>query len=311
MMECPSCLRLFPEVIGAPTQVCPHCQHEMATPGAPAAAPVRALPPPDPVGAIQHAWGVARRDYPRLLLLWGPAVALELLAGWLLGVYEGAANLPEDVLLMTTGQRMQWLGVALPLFVLLIAARLALWTGIAARVLGVGRLGPRAWAPAFAAGLVLTVTYSAGVLLLLVGFFVFLHWFLYVPAMLARNPSSVSAAFEASRRFARERRTQGFTALILLVGSALLLATFLAGALGGMLGLLAGAAVGWLVGPILPLLAASYVAVATDAPTDAEPPRIARVTTSCPKCATLIPYEPSGSPIQVVCPNCGHSGRVL
>src|SRR5207245_1488855 len=73
------------------------------------------------------------------------------------------------------------------------------------------------------------LSFFAGALLLLVTFFVFLHWFAYAPAALVET-GSVPRAFEASRDFARERRTYGFTAPIVLVWTALfVIATFLSG----------------------------------------------------------------------------------
>ncbi|HVM45700.1 MAG TPA: hypothetical protein VM582_07165, partial [Candidatus Thermoplasmatota archaeon] len=224
MMECARCGRLFPEVVGAPTQVCPHCEHEMATP-APAAdarAPASGAHV-DPVGAIQLAARVARTDYWRLLLLWLPALALELLAAVAVAAYSSASGLPDPAR-MSTGQQMQYLGVALPLLILFFTARLATWTFASARILDVALGGRRLasarrlLAPALAGGLVLTLAYMVGAVFV-VGFFVLLHWFLYVPAYLAQG-LRVGAAFDRSRRFARERRTHGFSALasILLVG---------------------------------------------------------------------------------------------
>lgn len=310
-LECPSCGRLYPEVVGAPTQVCPHCGHET---GAQRRSRGRGVSPlaPDPVGALQHAWGVVRRDHVKLLLIWLPAGLAEVASALALAAYERSTSIPADPLALTTGERMQWLGVALPLLILVMTLRLGLWTFVAARALG--RPAPvRALAPlAFAAGFVLTLTYAAGLLFLIMGFFVFLHWFLYVPAHLARG-ARLGAAFEASRRFARERRTYGFTALVSVLGATILLVGVLAGGVTGSAGILAGAAVGWILGPVVPLLAASYVAVASDVtlPAHASPSPTPRAATACPKCGTLIPYEPSGTPIQIVCPSCGHAGRVL
>lgn len=310
MFGCPACARVYPEVVGAPTQVCPHCGHE--APSTPAEGLARGAPAPDPVGALEHAWRVVRRDHVKLLLIWLPATLAELAVAFTLRAYERSAGIPADASLLTTGESMQLLGVALPLQILVFTLRLALWTFIAARALD--RPAPLATlaGPALAAGFVLTLTYFAGLLLALVGFFVFLHWFLYVPARIALGASGVGSAFEASRRFSRERRPYGFTALVSLVGATLFVLVLLAGSLDGTMGVLAAAALGWVTGPIVPLLAASFVAVSMGAgPEDARAPELSRDATRCPQCGTLIPYAPSTSPIQLVCPSCGHAARLL
>lgn len=324
MMECLHCGRLFPEVVGAPTQVCPHCGHEMES-DAPARAKV-AAPPVDPVGALGLAGQVARREYPFLLLLFAPAFALEVATGFLIERYVASIGLPDDPSLLTTGEQMQLLGVALPLLIALYTVRFATWTFVAARVLdhAVGGARLSRWrtlvGPSLLAGLVLTLTFAAGALLLVVGFLVFLHWFVYAPAQLAAGADGVGSAFDRSRRFARDHRTFGFTALLVLVGLAVLVPYFLADALGGSLAIVVPALINWAGGPLVPLLAASYVALAMrGAPRGAGQGHArsqaqeqgARATTTCPQCGRLIPYTPTGSPVDVVCPGCGRSGRVL
>lgn len=315
MIECPDCGRVYPDVVGAPTQVCPHCGREVDSPPSPRAAP--ALPRADPVGALALAWRVARKDYLWLLLLWLPAFVVELGVAFAVSAYARSADLLVDGA-MTTGQQMQYLGVSLPLYVVVFTVRLAAWTFVAARALDVALGGARLarWrtlvAPALAMGFVLTLAYAAGWLLLVVGFLVFFHWFVYAPAQLADGAEGLGAAFDRSRRFARERRTMGFTALALVVGCALVVPYFLLGNLAEPWGLVAPPAWAWLVGPVLPLLAACFVAVARDAPA---PPAgggaPARATTTCPQCRALIPYTPSSGPVEVTCPSCGRSGRVL
>ncbi|HUR68941.1 MAG TPA: zinc ribbon domain-containing protein [Candidatus Thermoplasmatota archaeon] len=314
MRTCPSCGREYPEVAGAPTQVCPHCGFELAA--APAGAAV--VVGTDPVGAIRHAWRLARGHYLSFLVLWLPALALELAGDTLTDAYSRARGFTEP---MTTGEQMQLLGVALPLFLLLSIVQLALWTFVAARVLALTpmpapRVSWRALLPAaLLGGLVLTLTYTAGLLLLLVGFFVFLHWFLYVPAEIARGARGVGAAFEASRRFARERRTHGFTALVVLVGALAFVPYVALDGLPGWQGNALSALWAWLTGPVVPLLAASYVAIAQkgDPTTQRSVVPATRATTTCPRCATLIPYTPgaSGGAVDVTCPSCGYAGRVL
>lgn len=315
MIECPACGRLYPDVVGAPSQVCPHCGHEVES-----TAPARAAPPlprADPVGAVALAWRVARKSYLGLVLLWAPAFLVELAVAFGVEAYARSVGLLVDGT-MTTGQQMQYLGVALPLYVLVFTVRLAAWTLVGARALDVALGGARLarWralvAPSLAMGFVLTLAYAAGWLMLVVGFLVFFHWFLYAPAMLADGASGLGAAFDRSRRFARERRTMGFTALALVVGLALAVPYFLVGDLAEPWGLVAQPAWAWLVGPILPLLAASFVAVARDAPAPGARAGLApRATTTCPQCRTLIPYTPSTGPVDVTCPSCGRAGRVL
>lgn len=322
-MECAHCGRLFPEVVGAPSQVCPHCGHEMDA--APSPAPEAATRPPhvDPVGAMELAAKIGRKRYGRLLLIWLPALLVEIGVGIAIDAYTNAAGIPADVASLSTGQQMQLLGVALPLTILLYSVRLATWTFTAACTLDAALGGSRlsGWrallGPALLAGLVLTLVYSAGILLI-VGTLVFLHWFLYAPAQLAAGAPTIGAAFDRSRRFARDHRTYGFTALIVLLGLVILVPYFVTDAYGGWVGIVVPALIAWIGGPIVPLLAASYVALslqqtsAEGAPTEEKLPTT-RSTAKCPQCGTLIPYtaNPAGGPVEIVCPSCGQAGRVL
>lgn len=320
MMTCEACARAFPEVVGAPTQVCPHCNHEMAS----AAAHKDAArgTPVDPVGALQLAWRIARAEHVSLLLLWLPAFALELAAAFAVARYSEATAIPEPAA-MTTGEQMAFLGVALPLLIAFFTVRIATWTFASARVLDVALGGHRfaQWralvVPALLAGFVLTLAYTTGIILAFVGFFVLLHWFLYVPVYVAQGVR-LGAAFDRSRRFARDRRTHGFTALVSLV-LAVVYGTYsaLSSTLSGWQADVLPAALLLLAGPVVPLLAASYVALAIReaAPgtraTASEPAK--RATTKCPQCGTLIPYAPSasGAAVAIVCPSCGRAGKVL
>ena len=321
-MECEGCGRLFPEVVGAPTQVCPHCEREMATPTlAPSSA--RGPIPVDPVGAITLAAQTSSREYPRLLLIWLPALLFELAAGVAILAYESALGLPTDGS-ATTGETMQLLGVATPLLFLFFTIRLATWSFVSKRVLEVvlGRSGPLSWAkllgPALVSGFVLTLAYMAGALMLLLGYFIVLHWFAFVPTFVARG-ARLSTAFDESRRFAREHSTFGFTALVamLLVGIYVGWYSFSV-VLDGWMAEVLPALLLWMTGPLVPLLAASYVALALKGSAAPEKPAatvtsIVRTTTKCPHCATLIPYTPklTGGATDVVCPSCGRAGRVL
>jgi hypothetical protein len=300
-------------VAGAPTQVCPHCAHE--TDAAPTG-DASGLAPADPVGALALAWRLARSEYGRFLLLWVPALVVEAAAAFSVEAYVRAADIP--LVGMTSGEQMQYLGVALPLYLLVFTARLASWTFVAARALDVASGGARLarWrdllAPSLALGFVLTLVYAAGWLMLVVGFLVFFHWFLYAPAMLAEGARGIGEAFDRSRRFARERNAMGFTAVALLAGGALLVPYFLLASAPDVWGLLLPPAWGWLIGPVLPLIAASFVAVARSAPRPSgHVGAQARATTTCPQCGTLVPFASSGAGADVVCPACGRSGRVL
>lgn len=336
VLECPACHRLYPEVSGAPTQVCPHCQHEATVEGdveaasAARAAKAAAQIPADPVGAMQLALRIARATYPRLLLLALPPVLVYVAFTLGLAAYEDSLGLPVDLATWTLSQRMRWAGLALPGFLLWSAAVLGSWTTISARVLDAAEgtatrtARPGLLGPALLCGFVLTLTFAAGLVLLLVGFFVVLHWFMYAPALLANGARGVGAAFDASRRFARDRRAYGFTALVVLVGFVALLPFLFGGAT--LVVLLVTSVVGWLLAPAVPLLLASFVALASgkvaagpipeapkapkkeDAP-KALQPRSGR--TACPSCGTSIEYTPTGFPVDVVCPSCGKAGRVL
>lgn len=331
MLTCPRCGRDFPQVEGARTQVCPHCGHEGDSPAATHAAPsVRA----DPAGATAHGFRFFRRHYGRLLLLWTPTVLVDILGTIALAAYAASAGIPEDPLQMTTSDRMRYLGVALPLFLAMYTVQLALWAHVGAFVLRESGAAPaeapspRRLLPAsLALGLVLTLAYLAGFMLLIVPFLVFFHWFLYAPVALAEKPRRISQAFDASRAFARERRTLGFTALVLLVwlGAALasvaLAALLLAAAeAAGVSAVLLLAAIGplaaWPFMPLVAVLPASYWALAgrepEAAPVRPDAPAAERFrTTKCPACGTLIPYTATGQPVDVACPVCGRAGRVL
>lgn len=323
MIECAHCGRLFPEVVGAPTQACPHCGHEFV-PSAKGAAsspsPASATAPVDAFGALAFAARTGRRVYPKLLLVFLPALAIELVVGFATDAYAAAAGIPADVESLTTGQQMQLLGVALPLLIALYTVRFALWAFVARVVLAEVGVGGPAWRkllPAAALmGFVLTLTFIAGLFLVLVGFLVFLHWFAYAPAQLSAGAPGVGAAFDRSRRFAQRHRTYGYTALMVLVGLAVLIPYFLTDALGGAAGVIVPAIINWVGGPLVPLLAASYVALARGpkpepkSPPEPSSPSV-RSSTKCPQCATLIPYTSSGAPVDVTCPACGYTGKVL
>lgn len=322
MLECPACRRLYPEVGGAPTQVCPHCQHEAdvepdAAEAARAAAGARSSIPADPVGALQLAARVARRTYPRLLLLTLPAVVVYFAFTFGLGRYEASLGLSVDMATWTLSERMRYAGIALPGALLWSIAVFVSWAYVAARVLdvaqGVSRVRHGFLGKALGGALVLTLT-MLGVITL--------HWSMYTPAFLAQQPISAGTAFDRSRRFANARRAFGFTALVFFVGFVALLPFFFGGATLG--GLLAASLIGWSLAPAVPLLIASFVALSTgdvelgklqprdvrvEAKEEVTPQRVGR--TSCPSCGTPISYTPTGFPVDVVCPSCGKAGRVL
>lgn len=312
----------------------------------------------DPAGAAAEGWRAFTGAYPRMLLAWAPVVATHALAGALLAAYASATGFPLDDLGASTGgldmgETMRFLGVGVPLFFVASAATLVGW-GLVARVverqLG-GTPTPRGdvfrapWPALAALSAALVLIYSAGVMLALVGFLVFLHWFLYAPAALADRRAGVGDALEESRRFARERRAYGFTALVALAWVAVVVVgTALGGAIEtGLRALGADASLAealasplgaWPLAPLVPALPAAFWWLArreesmrdASAPMAHAPPpegphggdrtegngeeRRTR-STKCPQCGALVAYKPTGKPVDVTCPVCGRAGRVL
>lgn len=322
MMDCPRCSRPFPEVHGAPDQACPHCGLVFATAGGESRSAADE-PPIDPVSALAHAASVVKRDYFRLVLAWSPVVIVSALLGWITLRYATSLGLPPDLSSLTPSQALPFLGVALPLWGASMLVEFALW----ARVASIAGAHPSR-APVTAAlglGALLTVVYFAGFALLILPFFVFLHWFAYAPAALAEG-KSIPQAFEASRAFAKRRRTYGFTMLLVIAWLAVLIAGYALGAVlaSGLASLgvppeaaeALGSAVGtWPFAPLVPLLPASYYALASASAPPAQPksePRPAprARSTKCPSCGVLIPLDAPG-PVTVTCPACGVTGRVL
>jgi hypothetical protein len=297
----------------------------------------------DPVSALAAGWRAFTRRYPAMLAAWAPVVAVQVAAGLLLVAYASAIGFPlaefdAGASTADVGRMMQFLGLGLPLLFASSVATLAGW-GLVARIVQrdvdpEAARAPVPWGMLLGLGAALALVYAAGILLLLVGFLVFLHWFLYAPAALVDRRRGVGDALEESRRFAKARRTYGFTALVALlyvgifVVAALLNALLLAGAdAAGAPRELAETVTSplstWLLAPLLPALPAAYWALAQRAPGagEAEPapedagaaaPGAARFrTTKCPQCGTLVPYTATGQPVDVTCPVCGRAGRVL
>ncbi|MEA3199913.1 MAG: hypothetical protein QOE90_1341, partial [Thermoplasmata archaeon] len=282
-----------------------------------------------PTAAAAEALRFARRHYGAALLLWVPALVVDVAGELALDAYDASHPAPVGL-----SASLSYLGVALPVLLLISALNLALFAPTGALVLDRARGGRSALAAIvrsplslLALGLVLTLLYAGGALLALVGAVVFYHSHQFVPVALADRRRGLGDAFEASRRFARERRVLGFTALSVFA----MLVAFVAQAaltIGGLAlltrlgldGAWAGALVRWvpvwLVMPFLAILPAAYWALAERAP-PAEPspqpsPAAERFrTTKCPRCGTLIPYEATGAPVDVACPSCGRRGRVL
>lgn len=331
MRTCPRCHRSFPGVENAPTQWCPHCGHEgdaesSARPLV-SASPMRA----DPAAAAGHAFRFFGKHWGRLLALWFPAVLVDIAVALILRGYANAAGIPLDGG-MSDGQRMGFLGVALPLYFASFTVKFALWSVIGAYVLddawgGARMRALRARVPAaLGLGAVLTLAYLAGFLLLIVPFLFVFHWFVFAPVAFG-DGKRVSEAFESSRAFARERRTFGFTALVLFLALGVLVIGFVLGAMAlrgldaaglrdGWWADAAGPVTGWFLAPLVALFPASYYALAQREPAPPVPSASAPAaerfrTTKCPQCATLIPYSATGEPVDVACPVCGRTGRVL
>ena len=319
MRTCLRCGRVFPEVAGADVQKCPFCGHETLDAPPTDEAP---LSPADPVGALTHAARVARRHYPRLLLLWLPVVVLDAAVALSVVAYQAATPGTEDLGNLTTDQALALLGVLAPLYLVDFAVTFAAWSWVARVVLGPA--APRAsLAAALGVGALLTLALVAGLVLLVVPALILFHMFLFAPAALAAG-RGVGGAFEESRRFSRERRTAGFTNLVVLLSVGILAAAYVlagfladglsrAGISSPVVHALVEVVPGWLLWPLLPLLPASYWHLANQAPAPAAgpAPRPVRRTTKCPTCGTLVPYQPTGAPVDVTCPQCGTAGRVL
>lgn len=303
--------------------MCPHCGHEAG--GFVTGAETQGARV-DAAAAVGRAFRLFGQKWPLLVAIWGPAIAIELLASLALGAYQRSTGIviaPE----MAMADQLRLLGVAAPLALLGFTVQLALWGAIAAVALG----KPRASlferpGPYLTLGLVLTFLYLAGAALLVVPFFVFFHWFLYAPAAMADAEGRTGAALDASRAFSRRMRTFGFTALVLFVWLGTVLVALGAAAVvslaGERLGVedpflseTAGTIAGGLVAPIVPLLPACYWALARDARPQAPTPDAMASerfrTTKCPQCGALVPYTATGNPVDVTCPICGRSGRVL
>jgi phage FluMu protein Com len=339
LRPCEACGRDFPEVFGEAEQKCPYCGRLQAA--SPASQP-QPQPQPfahervDPVAALRHAFQLLSRKYGVLLLVMLPAALVDLAVGVAVVAFVRAQGIPTDVFAMGVTDRLRYLGVALPLSLLSSVVGLASWSLVAAVALQEDGVRPkgalRAMAGrlhlALAVGLLLTLAWTAGLLLLIVPGLVFLHWFLYAPAALVET-GSVPRAFERSRAFARERRTYGFTAVVLLVYFGLfVLDTLLASPESSLLQLVgvpsdyadaAATALGaWPLAMLVPLLPAAYYSLAQRAP-DVPPPTTPLPTapaerfrtTKCPQCGTLVPYTATGGAVDVKCPVCGREGRVL
>lgn len=333
MRTCLRCGRAYPEVAGAEAQRCPFCGQEAVDLDLAPQAEEAPLPLADPVGALAHAGRFVARSYPRLLALWLPVVVMDATVALAIVAYQAVRPETADLGALTVDQALSLLGVISPLYFLDFAVTFAAWSWVARAVMGPpsAARGSRQGASlgaAVAMGALLTLALVAGFLLALVPSLVLFHMFLFAPAALAAG-STVGGAFEESRRFARERRTAGFTALMVLLAGLLVGASFalgsllqdvlVAGGVGSPVALaLAEALPGWLLWPLLPVLPASYWLLAREAGArDAEAHAMAagaattRRSTKCPKCGALVPYDATGGPVDVTCPLCGTSGRVL
>lgn len=335
MRTCPQCRREFPAVEGAPTQQCPHCGHESGDAPRATAAPART----DPAGAASEGFRLFRKHYGAILLVWLPAAIAEIVGGLALLAYERQTNLPstlEALSALPLGDQLRLLGVVLPVVLVTYGVQMAMWTRVAAIVhraiepdapaLPKGRRS----AAVFGLGMTLAFVHAAGLVFLIVPFLIFFHWFLFAPAALAGGASGIGAALEESRRMAKERKTYGFTALVLLtLVSATLLAGMLAASGIGMLRFLGvrsaevdtlvAAGANWLLLPVVATLPAAFYFLARKAPAPGAPEKVDPGapasqrfrTTKCPGCGTLVPYTATGQPVDVTCPVCGRSGKVL
>lgn len=330
MRTCPSCGKEFAEVQGASEQSCPHCGFIVPTPSAVAPSVEPPAGPVDAFGAAAHAVRLWLRHPLALLALWLPVVLANGAVSIMLVLYAESTGIPTDPFAMNDPQRLRYLGVALPLAGVAFAIELAAWGAVAAFVArkeSTASGAPLSAATLLGLGFLLTFAYVAGFALLVVPFFIFFHWFLHAPAA-AGDGATLTRALERSRVFARERRTYGFTALVLLVWVAIwLIELVLANGFASFLGLFgvpAGYAdalgpvlAAWPLAPLIPLFPAAYWSLAKRAAPDADPPAPNAPaaerfrTTKCPKCATLVPYTATGQPVDITCPVCGTKGKAV
>ncbi|MFA5862846.1 MAG: hypothetical protein WDA16_14230 [Candidatus Thermoplasmatota archaeon] len=337
MRTCEQCGRSFAEVLGAPEQTCPQCGHAHNEAHGSFAAPE----PVDPVSAARTALRLFGKHWGALMVLWLPVVLVTLCAQALVTAYDEAQGITPDLGAMSVAQSLQYLGVALPAALVATMVELGMWVVIAAFVLereGVASPGSlrrvmRSPTKVLGLGMLLTLSFFVGLVLLVVPFFFFLHRFAYAPAA-AADGNTVQGALAASSAFAKERRTLGFTALIVLVWIVLVIIGLVLSAPEQALFKLVGVPeayaeafapviASWPLAPFLPLLPASYWAIArkqpaaaaaVPAPAGAVVPTSAAErfrTTKCPQCETLVPYTATGGPVDITCPVCGRQGRVL
>ncbi|MHB8604311.1 MAG: MJ0042-type zinc finger domain-containing protein [Thermoplasmatota archaeon] len=349
----------MPEAHGAPSQRCPHCQ-TVFVPGAASAPPtvasaalpewpkgIRAL---DATGALSLGLRLFWRDWPRSLVLWTPVLAVSLAAN-LGGVAWARANaLPANISTADPGLLFRFLGFAIPVFLLSAIVNLAWWAPqaslVRARLAGAtptlaGALQTLAarLSTVGALAAVLTLLYVAGAIALVVPALVFLYWYLFAPAAALEADATLPKALAASRAFAREKKTLGFTLVVLVAVALAYLVTRLLTAGAGALaeatrpgsydwGTAAGDSIGtWLFAPLAPTLAAAFYfgvklgvppvravpAPEATFPTAAAPGAGAIELTKCPHCATVFPYKPSavaGDAVRVECPTCGKAGLI-
>lgn len=342
MRTCERCNRGYAEVLGASEQRCPHCGQAHTEPAASFAAPE----PVDPVSAAKTAFRLFGRHWGKLMLLWLPVVLVTLLVQLGVTAYDEQQGISPDLAATNLTQSLRYLGVALPAALVASTVDLGMWVVIAAFVLereGVAAEGTlrrvmRSPGVILGMGVLLTLSFFVGIVLIILPFFFFLHRFAFAPAALAQG-GRVPEAFGASSAFARSRKSYGFTALMVLVWIALFLVETLLSApeqaLFRLIGVpkayaeaIAPVFASWPLAPLLPLLPASYWAIAaaaaaagapagaitTTTPTSTTTPGRAAErfrTTKCPQCATLVPYTATGEPVDITCPVCGRKGRVL
>lgn len=328
MIDCPACGRAFPAVEGATEQTCPHCGHEFGT----FLKGDLPRPPADPAAAAAAGFRIFVKRYPSFLLLWLPVLLVDVAVELSLQAYGNRVGLPTDLAQVDAATALRYLGVGVPLYLAFYAVQLAFFAVIAAHVLdhaagegGTATLRATLAKPGalLGLGLVLMLAYLGGLVLLIIGAVVFFHWYQFAPAALADRRRGVVDALQASRRFAKERRTFGFTALVLFVAFALAIVWAVLSAAGGAIfggaplaRILVGALASWLLTPLVAILPAAYWAIAQHAPppdpgAPQGPPAERFRTTKCPQCGTLVPYEASDGPVEVACPVCGRKGKVL
>ncbi len=169
--------------------------------------------------------------------------------------------------------------------------------------------------------IIMSAILLGGLVLLVIPLFIFLHWFLFAPAIAAIEGTSVSDALGDSRAFAQGNRTVAY--MFIVLGFVLGL-NLVAGAVTNVIsnvdvaiGLAVGSAIHDFLNPIVGAVAAGLYVLHKEQQAQAARPRSATIarpmgaqTTRCPACGTDVLFHYKGEPVAISCPTCGKSATV-